>query len=152
MVYFHLKYVISGRLTHILENTRFYVRYIYFGKRLRAGVELPLIICFFIYTAGAEKTFSVLAALLAHELGHLAAALFRGRRLCSVTLSAAGADITYKGIAAYKDDIVICSAGPAVNIVTALVFAFVFPAFSFAGAFYGTLRIENCRFLFQIQK
>ena len=66
------------------------MRYIYFGKRLRAGVELPPIICFFIYTAGADKTISVIAALFLHELGHIAAALIRGRLPESVTLSAAG--------------------------------------------------------------
>lgn len=117
------------------------MRYIYFGKRLRAGVELPPIICFFIYTAGADKTISVIAALFLHELGHIAAALIRGRLPESVTLSAAGADISYKGLSTYDDDIFVCSAGPAVNLIFALLFFRIFPIFSFSGAFYGILNL-----------
>ena len=57
-----------------------------------------------------------------HEAGHIAAAKFRGVSFCRLNVGILGARLSAStGVCSYKDEIVICAAGPAVNFICAAV-------------------------------
>ena len=89
---------ICAAAKHIFDNTdrltEGAVRFIYLGKRIRIGTEMPALLYVCAVSEGAGFLLLVLCAAAVHELGHIAAAALLGRRFNSATVSLSGADIS----------------------------------------------------------
>lgn len=75
------------------------------------------------YSDGQGLLPLAVCAAAAHELGHWTAVRMLGGRVTRLRLSAAGAEMQLAGAMGYRREIVCVLAGPAVNLVLALVLA-----------------------------
>ncbi|MBO4870005.1 MAG: M50 family metallopeptidase [Clostridia bacterium] len=116
------------------------MRYIYFGKKFRIGVEVPPLLYLLVCCGGVFSLYAA-AAVLLHELGHAAAAALCGRRVEMLTVSLPGADIRCGGVCGYRSDLILFLAGPAASLLFAAAFFRPLPYFSFFSAVYGALNL-----------
>lgn len=117
------------------------MRYIYFGKNVRCSVLLPSLICLWLTYQDRETALSALFAVIIHETAHLVSGALLRKKPALITLSPAGADIRYKGVLSYRDDMITALAGPAANVVTAFLFLPLSSAFFTASLCCGLLNL-----------
>ncbi len=86
--------------------------------KIRSGLLLPLfVLCLFISDRRIYTLLALFAAAL-HELGHIFAAKAANIHLESLSLDLLGARITTKAaLCSYRDEIILCAAGPLTNFV-----------------------------------
>ncbi|MBQ3870335.1 MAG: hypothetical protein II777_07270 [Clostridia bacterium] len=116
-------------------------RYIYLSKRIKISALLPGALFLLLVRSGAARFFCIAAALAVHELGHIIAGGALGYKTDSFTLGLLGADIKYRGVIGYKEDIVIALSGPAANLLTGALFLPVFRSFALYGFAYAALNL-----------
>ena len=116
------------------------MRYIYFGKKFRIGAEVPPLLYLLIKSGGVLSLYAALSV-LAHELGHVAAAALCGRRVGLLTVSLPGADIRFEGVRGYRSDLLVFLAGPAASLLAAAAVFRLSPYFSLFSAVYGVLNL-----------
>ncbi len=74
-----------------------------------------------IISGGLYSLIPLFAAVL-HELGHIFAARIRGTKLSCLNIGILGARLSMpNGICSYTDEIIICAAGPVVNLSSAYI-------------------------------
>ena len=106
------------------------MRFIYLGKRIRIGTEMPALLYVCAVSEGIRGKDGV----------PIAAALL-GRRFNSATVSLSGTDISYSGVTSYKNDVLVCASGPFFSLAAAALTAFAAPAFSAVNAVLGLLNL-----------
>ncbi len=91
------------------------------GVKVTCSAGFLLLAAGLIYLDGVELFVQVLAACTLHEIGHCAAALSVGSRICALRLTAVGAEMRLSPAVSlsYARDAWIALAGPAVSLITA---------------------------------
>lgn len=90
-------------------------------KKHRIKLSLSTAIMFLtpIFFGKAEISLAVFAAAFLHELGHIMAATYLGVELKCFSLDLLGARLHTSGrLISYKEEMLLCLAGPAVNFLT----------------------------------
>ena len=81
-----------------------------------------IMLIFSLALSGAYFALIPLTAAALHELGHIFAARVRGVRLKNFDIGIFGARLTMSGgICSYLDEIIVCAAGPLVNLILAVI-------------------------------
>ena len=89
--------------------------------KIKISSFLPLFLLSLIISRGWELVFSSLAAVFIHEVGHLLVAKFSNIKIKSITLNIYGAHIDADLLGcSYKQEILLCLAGPFANIFFAM--------------------------------
>ena len=89
--------------------------------KIKFGIITPLFIaCLFLSDRWAYTLVALSAAAL-HELGHICAAKLTGIHLSSLSLDLLGARLTTeRRLSSYKNEIILCAAGPTTNFLCSL--------------------------------
>ena len=91
------------------------------------SVGIPFLAAAAFFLAGDMRKNYILALLFSalHETGHILALLFFGRKPKEITLGIMGIRIeTNNAMLSYRQECIVALAGPAVNLVLAVIFAF----------------------------
>ncbi len=87
-------------------------------KKIKLGIDALLMAVIVLLTERVSIACIYFASALLHELGHLAAAKLRGIEIKEMRIGITGARIcTGADIGSYKDEFILCMAGPLVNAV-----------------------------------
>ncbi len=89
------------------------------GQGLSAGPGALLLAAFLYYAGGGAALAAFFTAMLAHELGHLAAMVLTGADVDRVRLTAAGPILEYHGVLSLRQEMGVAAAGPAAGLVFA---------------------------------
>lgn len=117
------------------------MRYIYLSKRIKISVLLPGALFLLLVRSGAQGLLCIAAAVALHELGHLLAGRALGYRVSSFSLGLFGADIGYRGVIGYRDDLAVALAGPLSNVICGLMMLPFAPSFAHCGFAYAALNL-----------
>lgn len=102
-------------------------------KRNKLKISFPALIMFItpMIFGRVHITLAVLFSALLHEAGHILASVYLKVELNSLSLDLLGAKLCTTGnLISYKKEIILCLAGPAVNLVTfAILFPFIYKGF-----------------------
>ena len=105
--------------------------------KIKFGILTPLFIAFLLFSSNRIYTLLGLLAAALHELGHIAAAKLVSIRLSSLSLDLLGARLTTeRRLTSYKDEIILCAAGPLVNFAVSTTVFLILPNINNASAFY----------------
>ena len=89
------------------------------GHRLSVSPGFLLLAAFLYYAGGGAAVTAFFSAMLAHELGHLAAMLLAGAEVRALRLTAAGPVIEYGGAVTARQELGIVAAGPVAGLAFA---------------------------------
>ena len=100
-----------------------------------AGCALPILIltAMLFITEGAPRASLIVAAVMIHEAGHIAALLLCGHGISGISARPLGLAIVPDGVLSYGKEAVVCLAGAAANIIVA---ALLFPLAARDGVFF----------------
>ena len=105
--------------------------------KIKFGIITPLFIAFLLFSDNIIYTLLGLLAAALHELGHIIAAKLTSIHLSSLSLDLLGARLTTdRRLTSFKDEIILCSAGPLVNFAVSATVFLILPNINTAGAFY----------------
>ena len=113
--------------------------YIYFGRKFRLSVLVPLLIFLRFYSG--DSVLTAAAAVIIHEAAHFTAGAALGLKTETVTLSPLGADIKYRGVIPYKTETALALSGPLVSIIAAFAARFISYDFFTVSLIYGLLNL-----------
>lgn len=109
--------------------------------KIKFGIITPLFIVFLLFSDNRIYTLLGLFAAALHELGHIAAAKITSIHLNSLSLDLLGARLTTdRRLSSYKDEIILCTAGPLVNFVISATVFLILPYVNKTSAFYEYIR------------
>jgi len=102
-------------------------------RRVEVSCFFLLLCAWLLYRDNSGMVVSALAACLLHELGHCAALLWAGNCVKQITITVLGAQIQPERPMNYRQELNVAAAGPAVNLMLALVFSRASGGAAFAG-------------------
>ena len=104
------------------------------GLGLSISPGFLLIAAFLYFAGGWTAVTAFFSAMLAHELGHLAAMTLTGAEVCRIRFGAAGPVIEFAGDLSRRQEMAVTTAGPLAGIVFAVAcFVADTPYFCYAG-------------------
>ena len=90
--------------------------------KIKISPSLPLFMIVLLTSDNADRALTLIAAASIHECGHIIAAKLMKLRLKSIKLGIFGAGLEVNTLSCtYTKEIVLCAAGPAANIFSAIV-------------------------------